>query len=435
MKKRLNQTHRNIVEDWNYKKNKSLKPEQFTYTSKVKVWWICKRKHEYQVSIHSRVRSNGCRICQRATHVENARKARLKNSQTFSEKFPELLKEWNYEKNFPLTPDKISFSSHKKVWWKCEKGHEWQSIAKNRGRGDGCPNPECSIKKQVSSFRKNRINRTGKTLASEYPELIKEWDYKKNDLQPEELSPYSKYRAAWKCQFGHTWDAVVDNRTTNQSNCPECNPQSSRLEIYLLCEIRSIIKNTKWRYKIDKSECDIYIEELGIGIEVDGAYWHQSKLNQDRKKNKVFKKNNIKLLRVREKKLPKIEGDIITYNSIDKHQNISNKVIKYLAKSDKRFRKYSFSQQAKNEYKQMISRLPAPPKGKTLVDTDPEVASEWDFEKNYPLTPNQFSRGSDQKFWWRCNKGHPSYEAVIKNKTLRGSGCMKCYLERIKNNN
>ena len=30
---------------------------------------------------------------------------------------PELIPEWS-EKNLPLTPDKITFGSNKRVWWK-----------------------------------------------------------------------------------------------------------------------------------------------------------------------------------------------------------------------------------------------------------------------------------------------------------------------------
>ncbi len=292
-------------------------------------------------------------------------------------------------------------------------------------RGDGCP--QCSIKKRVSSFRKNRIKTTGKSLASEYPQLLKEWDYKKNDLKPEELTPFSGYRAAWKCQYGHTWYATINNRTLNQSNCPECNPQSSRLEIYLLCEIRTLFPNTKWRYKLEHNECDIFIEELRIGIEVDGAYWHSNKLKRDQQKNKVFEKNNLKIVRVRDKELPEIEGYKVVHQSKDKYQDITNNVMKLLSKFNDDFKAYPNTQQAKKEYLLMMSRLPAPPKGETLVDTYPQIASEWDYKKNYPLIPNQFSRGSDQKFWWKCSKGHPSYKATIKNRTLRGSGCMRCY--------
>lgn len=42
---------------------------------------------------------------------------------------PELVREWS-EKNFPLTPDKITYGSNKIVWWKAVCGHEWQTSVK-----------------------------------------------------------------------------------------------------------------------------------------------------------------------------------------------------------------------------------------------------------------------------------------------------------------
>ena len=50
-----------------------------------------------------------------------------------------LASEWNYERNGEITPSDIAIGSQKKVWWKCEKGHEWQSSLAHRGGGRGCP--------------------------------------------------------------------------------------------------------------------------------------------------------------------------------------------------------------------------------------------------------------------------------------------------------
>lgn len=52
---------------------------------------------------------------------------------------PTLAEEWNYEKNGTLTPDQVTAGSEKKVWWKCEFGHEWEAIVLSRNRGNGCP--------------------------------------------------------------------------------------------------------------------------------------------------------------------------------------------------------------------------------------------------------------------------------------------------------
>ena len=43
-----------------------------------------------------------------------------------------LLKEWDESRNFPLTPDTVSYGSKKKVWWTCENGHSWQSPVASR---------------------------------------------------------------------------------------------------------------------------------------------------------------------------------------------------------------------------------------------------------------------------------------------------------------
>ena len=44
---------------------------------------------------------------------------------------PALLKEWDFDKNKTITPYDVSKGSNKKVWWKCEKGHEWESTVAN----------------------------------------------------------------------------------------------------------------------------------------------------------------------------------------------------------------------------------------------------------------------------------------------------------------
>ena len=43
-----------------------------------------------------------------------------------------LLKEWNAGNNGEDYPWTLAFGSHKKVWWKCEEGHEWQAVICSR---------------------------------------------------------------------------------------------------------------------------------------------------------------------------------------------------------------------------------------------------------------------------------------------------------------
>ena len=41
-----------------------------------------------------------------------------------------------------------------------------------------------------------------------------------------------------------------------------------------------------------------------------------------------------------------------------------------------------------------------------LATACPELALEWDEEKNAPLTPHDVFPGSGRRVWWRCDKGH-----------------------------
>lgn len=34
-----------------------------------------------------------------------------------------LVKQWDADRNAPLTPQSVSYGSKKKVWWHCERGH------------------------------------------------------------------------------------------------------------------------------------------------------------------------------------------------------------------------------------------------------------------------------------------------------------------------
>jgi len=51
-----------------------------------------------------------------------------------------LLCEWDAEKNAPLTPESAARTSTAMVWWKCARGHSWQTQLASRAKGNsGCP--------------------------------------------------------------------------------------------------------------------------------------------------------------------------------------------------------------------------------------------------------------------------------------------------------
>lgn len=423
-------THPEIVKDWDYISNVNLRPEYFSKTSKESVWWICPMGHKYLVSIYSRIRSNGCKICNMPSKSENIRKSKFKKSKSFSELYPELLKEWNYSKNH-LNPTEVSGKSQLPIWFKCINNHEWKSSASRRSRGEGCP--ECyKLMDKSKLVREQKLKKKGSTLADEFPELVKEWDFDKNAESPMMYSSGSNALVSWKCNFGHKWDATIYNRTGNSSGCPLCKSSTSKLEVFILTEMRKLFKDVKWRHKIEGYECDIYIPEINTGIEVDGAYWHDEKIDRDRLKNKVFKQNNIRLIRVRDESLPKIIGDVILYNKRSSDINLSCKVVELISEYNKNNSLDNYLkdkiQLGREEYNKILSLLPSPTEEDSLAQINPSLSKDWDFDKNAPLTPYMFSPNSEKKVYWLCKKGH-SYEASIKMRNSRNSGCPICYAE------
>lgn len=196
-----------LTKEWNYDKNKDLKPTDITAGSNKRVWWKCKLEHEWQSTVSSRHLSNSnCPIC-----INKILKTGFNDLATTH---PEIAKEWNYEKNKDLKPTDIIAGSNKKVWWKCEHNHEWKAIVISRQKSN-CP--VCSNKTVLEGF--NDLATTDKALA-------REWNYEKNkNLKPTEVSRGSKKKVWWKCEHNHEWEAYISNRAMKKYGCPICSNQ------------------------------------------------------------------------------------------------------------------------------------------------------------------------------------------------------------------
>lgn len=199
---------------------------------------------------------------------------------------PKLSKEWDYEKNYPLTPSDVRCGSNKRVGWLCKSHHKWDALIFSRMNGSGCPycsdqkvcidnclatlNPElarqwhptkngkltpcdvvcgshkmawweCEKKHEWFAIIRDRVlgkgcpycsgNRVNKynCLATLNPILAKEWDYKGNGkLTPQDVTQYSGKKVGWQCKKGHKWRSIIYNRSKGQ-NCPFCTGHKAHI--------------------------------------------------------------------------------------------------------------------------------------------------------------------------------------------------------------
>ena len=125
----------------------------------------------------------------------------------------ELMKEWDWEANVDLDPNKVTYGSHKKAWWKCQKcGYKWhQSIMERTRKVRPAHCPCCTSRVVVKGVN---------DFATFHPEDVKDWHPTKNgDLRPDMIMKSSSRRIWWQCQkCGHEWQTTA----ASKRGCPEC---------------------------------------------------------------------------------------------------------------------------------------------------------------------------------------------------------------------
>jgi len=184
---------------------------------------------------------------------------------------PELMKEWNYDKNnkLKLYPKKLFPGSHRKVFWECSKGHEWMASVNSRTNistgGTNCP--YCSNRKVCKD----------NCLATINPILSEEWHPTKNGKFTANDVLYGSHKKVWwLCQeCDYEWQAVVDARNRGMGcilcahknsmgeNNPNYNPNLTEEDRK---DRRLLLENIDWRkeiYERDKYICQICGDNRG----------------------------------------------------------------------------------------------------------------------------------------------------------------------------
>lgn len=65
------------------------------------------------------------------------------------------------------------------------------------------------------------------------------------------------------------------------------------------------------------------------------------------------------------------------------------------------------------------------------VSGHPELASQWDRDRNGTLTPDTVTAGSGRMIWWRCPRGEDHVWRAKPNNRSRGSGCPFCANKKV----
>lgn len=336
-----------LASEWS-SKNNTLKPTMVTIGTNKKVIWTGKCGHEWTATVKSRaISGTGCPYCSHNKVLEGFN--------DLASQRPQVASEWS-ERNYPLKPNMVTVFANRKVWWKCSKGHEWNTLISTRSSGSQCP--YCSGKILLKGFndlatthpqivqewsnrnfpltpdtineksRKNvwwkckecgyewqsvvyarikgtvcpvcadRAVMTGyNDLATTDAYLLSEWDYEKNrEITPEKISRNSKEKVWWKCSLGHSWKAKVSERTIEKLECKVCEAEYQSVFPKLLVMYYTQQKNL--RILIDTSDViglpiEIYIPDEKLALETSN---HRQEVEQ--LKRYLCQKRGIKFLKI-----------------------------------------------------------------------------------------------------------------------------------------
>jgi hypothetical protein len=416
-----------------------------------KLEWRCGKGHQWMASGDSRVnRRSGCPFC--------AGVSTLAGFNDLATTHPELAKE------IVGDPTKVKAGTNKKLFWRCEKGHEWKAPGSDRLAGNGCP--FCSNKRVLTGFN---------DLATTHPELAKELVG-----DPTKVCAGTAKKLHWKCINGHEWLAVGFSRGNGKSGCPICSNQKvlpgfndlatshPNLALECLDDPKSFVAGTmrkiRWR-------CDIGHEYLATGasrtnrktgcpicanLKVLAGFNDLATTHPDLAREMVG--DPTKILATTEKKIkwrcvvghewfangrsrsvlkagcPVCAGQKVSSGHNDMattHPHLAAQLIgdpeKVIAGTNKKLKwrcskgheYFAFGcHRVAGSGCPICANLKVLPGFNDLATTHPELAKELVGD------PTKIVAGNEDKVRWRCSKGH-EWKAVTSSRTA-GRGCPFC---------
>ena len=349
---------------------------------------------------------------------------RIKKKGRFAENCPERAKDWDFEKNGELLPTQVTAGSNIEVYWKCHVcGYQWKGMV--------CIHAKSVFSCKECSYREKSLKRFGsKLLVETHPQLADEWDNNKNgELTPYNVTAHLHKRVNWVCHKGHHWPAYVNVRARLNIGCPYCKKEwgTSFPEQAIFFYLRKVT-NAQNRYIFKGQEIDIYLgdKEWNTAIEYDGVYYHSTlkSQNREKKKNQILADNGIRLIRIKEGDYNSVSDGIIYVKYENNHAYLKWVINEILKLCDKEEYIEQLDIDIERDRNQVYALYIQSEKENSIVVRAPEVAKQWDYEKNGDIKPEYILSTSPKKFYWKCEKGHSWFAQV--NTRLKGHGCPYC---------
>lgn len=339
----LSKAYPEIAAEWLHSKNCGWGPEDFPTGSHVIAWFKCSEcNHAWQAAIKTRtIMHSGCPNCNCGETTD------LRD-------YPTALQQFDKKKNKGIDPHMLPTT--KQVWWQCQaaKDHAWFLAFRRKGSKTRCP--FCRGAKGSSS---NNITMN--------PKLAKQFHPTKNSMKAKDIPLGSKRMICWRCKRSsdHIWQAIVDDRVRDDSDCPYCKNRKVASTNSLATLFPEVAK--EWHPTLNKPAKPGTV----IATSHRRAWWRCSKCKYDWQAN-------IENRTRRGFGCPACAGRVIT-------------------------------------------------KDNSLASCYPKIAREWHPKKNGKITAHDVHCGSNKKYWFLCKNCNKAFETRIILRTKMGHGtCPHC---------
>lgn len=397
-----------LLDEWDYDNN-DIDPSNIIVNSNKKFWWTCKKGHKYLLSVKRRSLGSGCQYCS-GSKV-------LKGFNDIATTHPHILNKWNYEKNV-ISPEEVSKGKKSKVWWKCEKDHNYEMTIGKVISGRGCP--YCSNNKVLKGYN---------DLQSNYPDISKQWDQLKNEKSPADFTPGSSFKAFWICEKDHSYSMSIHKRVSGLG-CYYC---SNKKVLKGYNDFLTTHKEISQEWNYDKNT----ISPDSITYGYDKKAWWICKNNHEWEASVLSRSNGLGCPYCSNRKVLEGFNDIKTTNpeivkfwdysknSIFPSQITygSNSKIWLICNMGHSFQSTA-KRVTKGEWCPYCSNKKVLKGYNDMETTHPHLIKEWNFKDNIFL-PSDITYGSGKMISWICKEGH-IWNAPPSSRTA-GYNCPHCF--------
>ena len=321
-------------------------------------------------------------------------------------------------------------NSHKKFFFKCKLcGYPFPKPICPRDIKEELQCPECGDGRSRETTERN-------CLATLFPQIAQELVDEANEgITGWNIRPSYHDRPLWFCcSRGHIYKSWVYNRTLRGDGCPICGKRkkTSFMEQSIFFYIKKMVRDV-WSNQIYQgTSIDIFLQRKRIAVEYNSVHYHNKVRNKSEaleqslakyrllsKYNKVFVvtewEEEAKILEAEKSQLIiPIAVPIFIYSK--KVFSVYNeKILELLKQMFPNRDSYPNIDIQRDELNILAQYIKAPVK-RSFQEQYPNLAKDWDWDRNGTLMPNMFAASGDYKFYWICRKCGKSYRMSMTNR-------------------